>query len=102
LAYWTPNHWQFGLNERLAHDRRLRDGSLLQREVEMKIFVVVLSSAFLTVAIASSFSSDAYAARRGSMSGMDNTYGSTKGKKCSGGACAPAGATGATKKKNAM
>jgi hypothetical protein len=65
----------------------------------MKIFVVVLSSAFLTFAIASSFSSDAYAARRGSMTGVDNTYGSTKGKKCSGGSCTP---TGATKKKGTM
>ena len=56
----------------------------------MKVFIVVLSSAFLTVAIASSFSSDAYAARRGTMSGIDNTYGSQKGQKCQGGACTPA------------
>ena len=65
----------------------------------MRILVVILSSAFLTFAVASSFSSDAYAARRGDMSGMDNTYGSTKGKKCSGGSCTP---TGATKKKSTM
>ena len=56
----------------------------------MKILVVFLSSAFLTGAIASSFSSDAYAARRGTMSGTDNTYGSQKGQKCQGGACTPA------------
>jgi hypothetical protein len=56
----------------------------------MKILIVVLSSAFLTAAIASSFSSDAYAARRGTMSGIDNTYGSQKGQKCSGGSCTPA------------
>jgi hypothetical protein len=65
----------------------------------MKTFVVVLSSAFLTFAIASSFSSDANAARRGSMSGFDNTYGSMKDKKCSGGSCTP---TGATKKNRRM
>lgn len=56
----------------------------------MKIFIVVLSLAFLSVAIASSFSSEAYAARRGTMSGVDNTYGSQKGQKCQGGACTPA------------
>ena len=56
----------------------------------MKLFIVVLSSAFLTATIASSFSSDAYAARRGTMSGTDNTYGSQKGQKCQGGACTPA------------
>ncbi len=65
----------------------------------MKILAVILSSAFLTVVIASSLSSSAYAARRGTMSGMDNTYGSTKGKKCIGGACTP---TAAPKKKSAM
>ena len=63
----------------------------------MKIFAVVLSSVFLIVAIASSFSSSAYAVRRGAMSGVDNTYGSTKGKKCSGGAC-----TSVMKKKKSM
>ena len=52
--------------------------------------VVALSSAFLSVAIAGSFSSEAYAARRGSMSGVDNTYGSQKGQKCQGGVCTPA------------
>jgi hypothetical protein len=56
----------------------------------MKFFIVVLSSTFLTAAIASSFSSDAYAARRGTMSGVDNTYGSQKGQKCTGGSCTPA------------
>jgi len=67
----------------------------------MKTFSVVLSSAFLIVAIASSFSSEAYAARRGVMSGMDNTYGSTKGKRCSGGSCVPVQGAGAAKKKSA-
>jgi hypothetical protein len=62
----------------------------LQQEVGMKLFIVVLSSAFLTAAMASSFSSDAYAARRGTMSGVDNTYGSQKGQKCQGGACTSA------------
>jgi hypothetical protein len=60
--------------------------------MKMKIFIIVLSSAFLTAMIAASFSSDAYAARRGTMSGVDNTYGSQKGQKCMGAACAPAGA----------
>jgi hypothetical protein len=55
----------------------------------MKILIFVLSSAFLTATIATSFSSDAYAARRGTMSGVDNTYGSQKGQKCMGGACTP-------------
>jgi hypothetical protein len=63
----------------------------------MKIFVVILSSAFLTATIASSFSSSAYAARRGTMSGIDTTYGSTNGKKCSGGEC-----KSATKQKKSM
>jgi len=43
----------------------------------------------------------AYAARRGVMSGMDNTYGSTKGKRCSGGSCVPVQGAGAAKKKSA-
>ncbi len=62
----------------------------------MRFLVIALSSAFLTLTVASSFSSDAYAARQGAMSGADNTYGSTKGKKCSGGGC---GTTGMSKKK---
>ena len=56
----------------------------------MKILIVALSSAFLTATIVTSFSSEAYAARRGTMSGIDNTYGSQKGQKCHGGACTPA------------
>jgi hypothetical protein len=64
----------------------------------MKVLVVALSTAFLTVTIASSFSSDAYASRRGTMSGVDNTYGSQKGHKCSGGACTK-NPQGAKKKK---
>jgi hypothetical protein len=57
----------------------------------MRIFAAILTSAFLTVTIVSSFSSSAYAARAGSMSGRDNTYGSTKGKNCANGVCTPAG-----------
>jgi hypothetical protein len=56
----------------------------------MRIFAAVIASAFLAVTLVSSFSSSAYAARAGSMSGHDNTYGSTKGKKCTNGVCAPA------------
>jgi hypothetical protein len=56
----------------------------------MRILIAVVTSAFLTVTVVSSFSSSAYAARAGSMSGHDNTYGSTKGKKCTNGICAPA------------
>jgi hypothetical protein len=62
----------------------------LQRRLKMKILIVALSSAFLTATIVTSFSSEAYAARRGTMSGIDNTYGSQKGQKCQGGACTPA------------
>jgi hypothetical protein len=51
----------------------------------MKAIAAVLSFSFLTIVLASSFSSDAYAARRGAMSGYDNTYGSTTG--CQGGGC---------------
>jgi hypothetical protein len=51
----------------------------------MKAITAVLSFSFLTIAIASSFSSEAYAARRGTMSGFDNTYASTG--RCQGGAC---------------
>jgi hypothetical protein len=47
----------------------------------MKIIAVVLSFSFLTVICAS----DANASRRGTMTGYDNTYGSTG--KCTGGAC---------------
>jgi hypothetical protein len=57
----------------------------------MRIFAIALTSAFLTVTIVSSFSSSAYAARAGAMSGRDNTYGSTKGKSCANGVCAPVG-----------
>ncbi len=39
----------------------------------MKAITAVLSFSFLTIVIASSFSSDAYAVRRGAMSGYDNT-----------------------------
>jgi len=53
----------------------------------MKILVVAMSTAFLAITIAGSFYSDAYAARRGTMSGIDNTYGSQKGSNCVGGAC---------------
>jgi hypothetical protein len=51
----------------------------------MKAITAVLSFSFLTIVIACSFSSDAYAVRRGAMSGYDNTYGSTG--RCQGGAC---------------
>ena len=51
----------------------------------MKAITAVLSFSFLTIAIASSFSSEAYAARRGTMSGYDNTYSSTN--RCQSGAC---------------
>jgi hypothetical protein len=57
----------------------------------MRILAVVLASAFLTVTIVSSFSSSAYAAMAGLMSGRDATYGSTKGKGCANGVCAPVG-----------
>jgi len=57
----------------------------------MRIFAIALASAFLTVTLVSSFSSSAYAARAGAMSGRDNTYGSTKGKSCANGVCTPAG-----------
>jgi hypothetical protein len=77
----------------LAIKGRLReDDHVTTGVMKMKIFIFVLASAFLTATIASSFSSDAYAARRGTMSGVDNTYGSQKGQKCMGGACTPAGA----------
>jgi hypothetical protein len=72
-----------------------RDDDFIAVEVEMKILVVALSSAFLAATIVTSFSSEAYAARRGTMSGVDNTYSSQKGQKCQGGACTP----GAPKKK---
>lgn len=55
----------------------------------MRTFVIAVTTAFLTVTVVSSFSSDAYAARRGSMTGYDNTYGSHKGHKCAGGHCTP-------------
>ncbi|WOH47315.1 hypothetical protein [Bradyrhizobium sp. sBnM-33] len=64
----------------------------------MKIFVFMLLSAFVIATVATSFSSDAYAARRGTMSGVDNTYGSQKGQKCFGGTCTPAGAKKGRKK----
>jgi hypothetical protein len=63
----------------------------------MKIIIVALSTAFLTATIATSFTSDAYAARRGTMSGVDNTYGSQKGQKCMGGACTPKATKGKKK-----
>jgi hypothetical protein len=43
----------------------------------MKTFAIVMTTAFLAATIASAFSSDAYAARRGTMTGHDNTYGTT-------------------------
>jgi len=55
----------------------------------MRTFVIAITTAFLAVTIASSFSADAYAARRGTMSGIDNTYGSHKGHKCVAGHCTP-------------
>jgi hypothetical protein len=55
----------------------------------MRIFVIAIMTAFLGVTVASSFSSEAYAARRGTMSGYDHTYGSHKGHKCAGGHCTP-------------
>ncbi len=55
----------------------------------MKLLILALSTAFLTVMLVSSFSSEAYASRRGTMSGYDNTYGSHKGHKCVGGHCTP-------------
>ena len=55
----------------------------------MRTFVIAITTAFLAVTVASSFSSGAYAARRGTMTGIDNTYGSHKGHKCVGGACTP-------------
>jgi hypothetical protein len=63
----------------------------LQWRLKMKILIVALSSAFLTATIVTSFSSESYAARRGTMSGVDNTYGSQKGQKCVGGSCTPRG-----------
>jgi hypothetical protein len=68
---------------RLSH--AIGRGRSLQLECRMKSTTVLLSSAFLAFTIASSFSSSAYAARRGSMSGYDSTYGTTG--KCSGGPC---------------
>jgi hypothetical protein len=71
---------------------------MLQPEfLNMKMLILVLSSAFLTATIATSFSSDAYAARRGTMSGVDNTYGSQKGQKCMGGTCTPGAKKGQKK-----
>ncbi|WP_156435079.1 hypothetical protein [Bradyrhizobium lablabi] len=64
----------------------------------MKILVLTLLSAFVVATTAASFSSDAYAARRGTMSGVDNTYGSQKGQKCFGGSCTPGGAKKSSKK----
>lgn len=64
----------------------------------MKIIALTLLSAFVVATTAISFSSDAYAARRGTMSGIDNTYGSQKGQKCFGGSCAPRGANKGSKK----
>jgi hypothetical protein len=55
----------------------------------MRTFVIAITTAFLAATIASSFSADAYAARRGTMTGFDNTYGSHKGHKCVAGHCAP-------------
>jgi len=55
----------------------------------MKILAPMLLTAFVVATVATSFSSDAYAARRGTMSGIDNTYGSQKGQKCFGGTCTP-------------
>jgi hypothetical protein len=49
----------------------------------MKILAAVLSLSFLVVVS----TSDANAARRGTMTGYDNTYGSTG--KCTAGTCAP-------------
>jgi hypothetical protein len=51
----------------------------------MKALTAVLSFSFLTIVVASAFSSEAYAARRGTMTGYDNTYSSTG--RCQGGAC---------------
>jgi hypothetical protein len=51
----------------------------------MKAITVALSLSVLTMVMASSFASDAYAVRRGAMSGYDNTYGSTG--RCHGGDC---------------
>ena len=53
----------------------------------MKVLFVAIATAFLAATIASSFSSDAYAARRGTMTGIDNTYGSQRGHDCVGGVC---------------
>jgi hypothetical protein len=55
----------------------------------MRTFVIAIATAFLAVTIASSFSSNAYAVRPGTMSGYDNTHGSHKGHKCVAGHCAP-------------
>jgi hypothetical protein len=55
----------------------------------MRTFVIAITTAFLAVTIASSFSADAYAVRAGTMSGHDNTYGSHKGHKCVAGHCNP-------------
>jgi hypothetical protein len=63
----------------------------------MRILILILLSAFVGATIATSFSSDAYAARRGTMSGVDNTYGSQKGHKCFGGACTPGAKKGKKK-----
>jgi hypothetical protein len=83
----------------LETKRWLRDDEHVSTGVmKMKIFVLLLSSAFLVATIATSFSSDAYAARRGTMSGIDNTYGSQKGQKCFGGTCKAAGTTKGKKK----
>jgi hypothetical protein len=82
----------------LETKRWLRDDERVSTGVmKMKIFVLLLSSAFVVATISIS-SSDAYAARRGTMSGIDNTYGSQKGQKCVGGTCTPAGATKGKKK----
>ena len=61
----------------------------------MRTFVIAITTAFLAVTVASTFSSDAYAVRWGTMHGYDNTYRSHKGHKCFHGHCTPV-----VKKKN--
>jgi hypothetical protein len=56
-------------------------------EVSMKFVAMTLTFTILTLAVVSSFSSNAFAGRRSNqMSGADHTYKSTG--KCVGGACA--------------
>src|SRR5258705_4807718 len=58
--------------------RSFQNRPLFNGRIKMKAITAVLSFSFLTIVIASSFSSDAYAVRRGAMSGYDKDRKSTR------------------------